>query len=430
MAIIPGIGASFTNSRNGMVQPDMFAAQAVAQQLGEVIVFRSTGPWAKRWIEKGHPTKNFHVKGKSSDWGPQAGLIPYDARYSKRPDPSDDETLRTKECRKSVDQGWARAVPLILTRSELNMQLHRREGNETGIRREFPTPGGDIILYAGPQGSGEEYVFRAKRSAGKAEGYEIHVYRNQQAARGANTFKLADMSGAADLAPLLVMAVNEAGADDRPITGDYDLFAVIPTWAAYGSKSASVISKPGIVLKGALGQQTGQTFAAGVGMDNVLDPALHTYGHNRPIGPRTAAVAGRFDAAVAATPRQEHADMGNLTPRVLRAINALNAAMGGVGPKAWQRRVHHNAENYRNAMFGAMTRSDMLDTSKGGGGHGDGFPLTAFLPRHAKLAMFDTCCTIENYSDLQRFGEALNKAGFYVPANAAWGIKKAYDLTT
>jgi hypothetical protein len=422
MAIIVGLDPSYGHSRNGMILTDMFASQTVAQQLGEAIVFRSTGPWAKRWIERGHPTKNFHVKGKSSDWGPQAGFIPFDALYSKRPDTSGDVAARTKECNKSVHEGWARAVPLTLSRAELDMQLTRREGNEVAIRRQFPA-GQDIILFAGPQGSADEYVFRARRTTDRGETYQIQVYNNQAAVRGANNFKIADMSGAQHMSPLLVMASNEVGADDKPITGDYDLFAVIPTWAAYGSRNPAQISKPGIGLQG-LGQRPGQEFAPGVGMDNVLDPTLHTYGRPRAILPRTEAYA----TAVSATPRSEHADMGNITPRVLRAINALNGAMGGVGSKGWTRRVHHNAENYRNAMFGAMTMGDMLNTSKGGGGYGDGFPLTAFLPPDPKLAAFGRCCTIETYLDLQNFGRTLHQAGYYVPKNAAWGLQKAYEL--
>lgn len=66
-----------------MTKADMRACKQVADRHNEVIIFRSTGPWSKRWIEKGYPTKNFHVKGKSSDWGPQAGLVPYDGYFSK-----------------------------------------------------------------------------------------------------------------------------------------------------------------------------------------------------------------------------------------------------------------------------------------------------------------------------------------------------------
>jgi hypothetical protein len=61
----------------------MEATALVANRQGEVIIFRSTGPWAKRWLERGYPSKNFHVKGKSSDWGPQAGLVPYNGLDSK-----------------------------------------------------------------------------------------------------------------------------------------------------------------------------------------------------------------------------------------------------------------------------------------------------------------------------------------------------------
>src|SRR3954469_21317718 len=78
-----GLAASMAHKENGMIQADMVAARDVADLLNEVIIFRSTGPWSRRWIQRKYPTKNFHVKGKSSDWGPQAGFVPYDGRLSK-----------------------------------------------------------------------------------------------------------------------------------------------------------------------------------------------------------------------------------------------------------------------------------------------------------------------------------------------------------
>src|SRR4051812_23200443 len=68
-----GLQASYGDAENGMIQSDMRASVSVANALDEVIIFRSTGPWSQRWIKQSYPTKNFHVKGKSSDWGPQAG---------------------------------------------------------------------------------------------------------------------------------------------------------------------------------------------------------------------------------------------------------------------------------------------------------------------------------------------------------------------
>jgi toxin LF subunit len=78
-----GLDASFGDSENGMIKSDMVVCSQVAAELDEVIIFRSTGPWSRRWINYGYPTKNFHVKAKSSDWGPQAGFVPYDGIYSK-----------------------------------------------------------------------------------------------------------------------------------------------------------------------------------------------------------------------------------------------------------------------------------------------------------------------------------------------------------
>jgi hypothetical protein len=63
--------------------------------------------------------------------------------------------------------------------------------------------------------------------------------------------------------------------------------------------------------------------------------------------------------------QSEHGDMGNLTPRILRCINALNVAMGAVGENASRRRVHHNAESHRNRAFGALTREDMTTIKEG-----------------------------------------------------------------
>lgn len=60
-----GLTESFTHPENGMIESDMRACVRVASELDEVIIFRSTGPWSRRWIKARYPTKNFHVKGKS-----------------------------------------------------------------------------------------------------------------------------------------------------------------------------------------------------------------------------------------------------------------------------------------------------------------------------------------------------------------------------
>ncbi|HTO72389.1 MAG TPA: anthrax toxin-like adenylyl cyclase domain-containing protein, partial [Gemmatimonadales bacterium] len=115
MAIIVGLEPSFGHNQNGMTKRDMKACRTVASRLNEVIIFRSTGPWAKRWLKLGYPSKNFHVKGKSSDWGPQAGFVPYDGTYSKVGYDPKKAAEGTKQNDKGLHSGFAGKAQLVLT---------------------------------------------------------------------------------------------------------------------------------------------------------------------------------------------------------------------------------------------------------------------------------------------------------------------------
>lgn len=186
MAVIVGLDPSYNHADNGMTKADMRACKQVADRHNEVIIFRSTGPWSKRWIEKGYPTKNFHVKGKSSDWGPQAGLVPYDGYFSK------------------VGHKYGEG-----------RQGHRGQDH---LRRQARSDGRyDIKTFGGSMKSTNIYVVLDKIKTGKS------------------------------LKALEVMTSNEVGAHE-PMTGDYDLFAVCPSWADYGSGAPTKIHKPGLVM--------------------------------------------------------------------------------------------------------------------------------------------------------------------------------------
>ena len=126
--MICGISGSAGHPENGMPKSDMEACLRVADQLNEVIIFRSTGPWSMRWIERGYPTKNFHVKGKSSDWGPQAGFVPYKGVYSKvGHDPAKAEK-GTKANDHGIKDNFAAKTHLTLTMKELEVQVSRPSG--------------------------------------------------------------------------------------------------------------------------------------------------------------------------------------------------------------------------------------------------------------------------------------------------------------
>jgi hypothetical protein len=438
--MITGLDPSFAHNQNGMTLDDMRACERTADRLDEVIIFRSTGPWSKRWLEDNHPSKNFHVKGKSSDWGPHAGLVPFDGVYSKVGAEADKAAKGTKANQDGLDSGFASRGVLILNDSLLKQQLTRPEGDpsRTALASKVALNGSpDFLLTANRSGDGKVFVFRAVKVAA---GYEIHVY--PPAANISSPFIAADRDpSGARAVPLLVMTSSEVGALNKAMTGDYDLLSVCPSWAMYGSQAPADIAKAAIALTGGHGHgpaPKSQEFSLGVGMDNVMDARLHTHGTKKwhDFGARktqyqTAMRSGRLvnadsrQLATQANTWEEHGDMGNLTPRILRCINELNAQMGAVGANSPFRRVHHNAESHRNLAFGALTEKD-LTTIKNGEKYGDGFPFTVFQPTPLTLgakttAGYGKVATIENLTEFRLYCTALKAAGYVVPKHMAWG---------
>ncbi|WP_295990008.1 anthrax toxin-like adenylyl cyclase domain-containing protein [Rugamonas sp.] len=439
-----GLSASFSHNQNGMTRLDMEATKRVAERLNEVIIFRSTGPWSKRWLEDNYPSKNFHVKGKSSDWGPHAGLVPHNGLYSKVGYDAAKAAKGTQANNDGLASGFAGKQPLVLTQHQIDQQLNRTEGSpaRSAIDTMMKIPGStDTLLLARRSGDAKSVVFRAcARPDGR---FEIRVYPPVDG-KVSSPFLVLDKDPKGLKAELFeVMTSNEAGAG-LPMTGDYDLFAICPSWAQYGSQAPHDIVKPGIQIAGGP-LHKGLAFRAGQGMDNVIDPTLHTMSEagdfaSRKAGLEVRAAGGmgplgrltaqQHQAYFAPSEKSEHGDMGNLTPRILRCINELNVAMGAVGPRAALRRVHHNAESHRNRAFGALTRRDMV-TMKDGDQYGDGFPLTVFQPstlytgnalnsRWRSVARYGDVSTLETLAEFNAYAQALGQSDYYVPKNWIW----------
>ena len=417
MTVIVGLQPSYNHVENGMTLADMRASKRVADRLNEVIIFRSTGPWSKRWIEQGYPTKNFHVKGKSSDWGPQAGLVPYEGFFSKVGHDAAKAARGTAANNRGLHSGFAGKIPLIMTRNQIREAETRIEESPARVAVDSAQAidgGQDLLLMATRPGDSAKIAFVAKHRPGDGR-YDIKTFGNSVI--GTSPFVVRDkLQKGEPLTPLEVMTSNEVGAHE-PMTGDYDLFAVCPRWADYGSGAPAEIQKPGLVVLNPNTQQRTQhpeaTFPRGTNMDKVLDPRLHTMGR---VGPH--------HRLPATSNWNEHPDMGNLTPRLLRCIIALNAdMMRAPGNHPSRRRVHHNAESHRNYRFGAITGDEMA-------GANEGFPLTVFQPmalhagRAAGLptARYGDVCTLETFAEFQNYAAALYDAGFYVPKNWVWNM--------
>ena len=389
---IHGLKKSFDHEMNGMTESDMAACVRAATQLNEVIIFRTTGPWSLRWIERDYPTKNFHVKGKSSDWGPQAGFVPYLGQYSKVGGDTAKEDKGTAYNDHGLEGGYTSKTQLCLKLEELFIQRDRISDGRTALTRMIKDDSSDDwMLDAKRSSDDKEFAFRAVKRNGNL--YAISVYKNVWEPK--------------DPKPLMVMTSGEAGAMHKPLTGDYDLMSVCPTWGNLGSRSTKVISKPGIDFGRGGKAEPGQTFDAGVNLDAVLDMRVNT-GYKIGIKP------SQYDSLVGQPGiDKEHGDMGNLTARNLRCINTLNTEMGQTGPF---RRVHHNAESHRNAIFGGITAKEMEDDN-------EGFPLTAFQPTSANVHSHpESVTTILNRTEFKNYACCLHKAGYFVPRSWVWGM--------
>ena len=101
----------------------------------------------------------------------------------------------------------------------------------------------DLLLLARRSGDQQRVLFRAFN---RGDHFAIYVYP-KTGNLATNPIKVLDSDPdgkEAEKHPLEVMTSNEAGAG-MPMTGDYDLFAVCPSWAQYGSLTAAPSSSQG-----------------------------------------------------------------------------------------------------------------------------------------------------------------------------------------
>ncbi|RLA59337.1 MAG: hypothetical protein DRR04_08755, partial [Gammaproteobacteria bacterium] len=72
---------------SNIVQEHAEAFSEVAGRSNKIIMMRPVNPHATDRIISGAATKGMNIKGKSADWGPQRGMIPVDPMYSKMATP-------------------------------------------------------------------------------------------------------------------------------------------------------------------------------------------------------------------------------------------------------------------------------------------------------------------------------------------------------
>ncbi|MGL5336591.1 MAG: anthrax toxin-like adenylyl cyclase domain-containing protein [Enterovibrio sp.] len=177
------------------------ALQQTANKYHVVIGLRTPNKFGEVHLREGFPTKNFHVKAKSSQTGPTAGFITQKAVFSKVG--PEHEAEHQKEIDKALQKG-AKLIDLRLSAQQLKNVL------EHGLMKEISEGRYSAIYH------GQEFNFSIKPPdnlvVDTADGQAVKVLTNPPEV---------DESGKP-------VEGEFAGNNLKPITSDYDLFALIP----------------------------------------------------------------------------------------------------------------------------------------------------------------------------------------------------------
>lgn len=208
--------------------------QEVATATGCMISSRAVGKYATGLILDGYASKGFHNKAKSCNWGPMAGFVLADPRFTKAP-----ELSGQAKSLSDAEHYGAKEVPVFITEARRRWLLQNncmQESARTANTHYYfaASPQGDMMLFV---------LQRATNVVGSngAEMWSVHYAR----AEGRMSFH--DIGKTEKANPtegyLPVMAMRDPLCtvpikDFRSATtGDYDLFAVFVRSSKYSPDS-------------------------------------------------------------------------------------------------------------------------------------------------------------------------------------------------
>ncbi|NWD73894.1 hypothetical protein HX890_07135 [Pseudomonas gingeri] len=219
------------------------AFQRVADAQESVIAVRAVGPCATGLLLESYATKGFHNKAKSCTWGPMAGFVLADPRFTKNPDLASQRSA----LQGAVNSGGSE-TPLYITE-------HRRHALVDKLKCMTLVGGnGHEMRYTalGPSGVAMSFILKHTTSVADAKGEALWgVFYGPGESRLSNS--LTGLNQAPDRAsPLPVMAIVDpyCPAEVRntyraATTCDYDLWAVFPRRSRYSRSGADQRRVPG-----------------------------------------------------------------------------------------------------------------------------------------------------------------------------------------
>ncbi|HDX9707064.1 TPA: hypothetical protein ROY17_004781 [Bacillus thuringiensis] len=203
---------------SGLVKSHVDGFKKVAEKNDTYLLFRPVNPLSTSLIEEGAATKGMNVHGKSSDWGPMAGNIPYDADLSKKHGDEINVKKGNEDNRHSVlendgKDGKDKITTKALTLSDQRIKV--LEAANVISMGETQQEGGKSYIVINVQKNSNVYEFRMDQDSRKVE-YKTKT--NQQTILGEEIKEWREIE---------VMA-KEVDGKALALTADYDAFAYAP----------------------------------------------------------------------------------------------------------------------------------------------------------------------------------------------------------
>lgn len=322
MALVEGPAAY---QRSGMPEEHGKCFQEVANSTQCMISSRSVGKFATRLLREGYSTKGFHDKAKSCNWGPMAGFVLSDPRFTKRGASREDREGQRTDLFKAFKHG-AEEIQVFISEARRQELTHMTGGG--GGPCIYPAPN-DILpatyderYYFGPSPNGEQMLFLLRRtsSAPGANGKDLWaVFYALVEKRLASDFKQRRQASGGNYLPVSAMvdpdcSTHTRGTYKAATTGDYDLFAIFPKMASYATRGSKDPRKIGYMPFG--------------------------------IDKRPVPQSDRFKVPISSYIKHEDPNMGNITLRGRTIVAMLNRRIIMEGYQGGNV-VHHSDEGGR-----------------------------------------------------------------------------------
>jgi hypothetical protein len=364
----------------GFPQVHINAFKTVASRNHFVISSRELNPLCTDLVLEGYAAKGFHIKAKTCDWGPMAGFVPADYRFTKG---SQDIAKQKQEISNAFGH-HALCVPLYISEARLTkladhgvVRIIKRAGVTVELEAE-PTGGSTlkftlVKLMAAPPGTAGQMW-----SVNYAPGVQAESAPGQPAVSH-------EMPVWPGLTPVLGMTnpggVAALGAK-AAVAGDYDLWCIFPHDSVGGSGIADRLMPLRATLVGRAAQNPGGIVAQKAAAANLVFQS----------GEQRNTMAQQ----------KEDAHLGNISHAVLKVRTELNTACAAAGYKGGNI-VQHS--DYGGNPFATID-----------------FPLIFFIPDPATQFRQTAVDVATDQGGLQRVLRELRRMGYILKLNPAWSV--------